>query len=169
MRRILSACVTLALAGALGGCVMQQEELAEPDLQVGTEASISESPEAEPEPETETATVTETETEVAEAEPVCSDEVLQRTPGLERMTFFEGCYGAVARAGVPNSDYIVLVTWNGEGWDRVESDGMWDGMGMERPCYAEGRLEKLGFPPEIRDKQHVCGVYGPGQTPPNKL
>lgn len=126
---------------------------------------------------TVTKTASETTTEAAEttsistsaqAEPDCSNVALQRSPGFEKMEFFEGCEGNFARAGMPLSDHIELVQWDGSIWKAVPADGVWDGRGLQKQCYNPGRLEELGVPERIADKERRCGEYGPGETPPNK-
>ena len=78
------------------------------------------------------------------------------------------CEGGFTRPGVPNSGNIILAQWDGKHWVEVESDGVWDGMGMARPCFNPGRLEELGVPESLADKEPRCGVYPPGQEPPHK-
>lgn len=107
-----------------------------------------------------------TESSISESAPDCSSAALKRSPGFENMEFFGGCEGGFAYPGVPRSDYSVLAQWNGETWEAVPSDGVWDGMGLQSDCYSPGRLEELGVPERFASKVRRCGVYGPGEEPP---
>lgn len=98
--------------------------------------------------------------------PDCSDEALQASPGLQEFQL-NGCIGDFARPGVPQTDHVVLVQWTGKHWEIVESDGMWDGLGMSRPCHNRTKLESLGVPEEYIKAEAICGEYAPGEQPPS--
>lgn len=98
--------------------------------------------------------------------PDCSDEALQASPGLQEFQL-NGCIGDFARPGVPQTDHVVLVQWTGKHWEIVESDGMWDGLGMSRPCHNRTKLESLGVPEEYIKAEAICGEYAPGEEPPS--
>ena len=98
--------------------------------------------------------------------PDCSDEALQASPGLQKFQL-KGCIGDFARPGVPQTDHVVLVQWTGKHWEIVESDGMWDGLGMSRPCHNRTKLESLGVPEEYIKAEAICGEYAPGEQPPS--
>ena len=98
--------------------------------------------------------------------PDCSDEALQASPGLQEFQL-NGCIGNFARPGVPQTDHVVLVQWTGKHWEIVESDGMWDGLGMSRPCHNRTKLESLGVPEEYIKAEAICGEYAPGEQPPS--
>mgnify|MGYP006877709536 CR=1 FL=1 len=57
--------------------------------------------------------------------------------------------------------------WTGKHWEIVESDGMWDGLGMSRPCHNRTKLESLGVPEEyIKAEARIRLQYVmPGETP----
>lgn len=163
MRRWLL--VAALLATSLAGCSTEAEEdLAEPTVSLAPTTTTSTS-------EGETTTESSSSTSSAkrkDSPPDCSDEALQASPGFEDFEMHGECEGGFARPGVPRTDHIVLVQWNGKHWTEVEADGVWDGMGMARPCFNPGRLEEMGVPKRLAEKEPRCGVYGPGQEPPHK-
>lgn len=153
MRRWLL--VAALLATSLAGCSTETEEdLAEP--------TVSHTPTTTRTTESSSSTST---TKRRDSPPDCSDEALQTSPGLAEFNMHDGCEAGFARAGVPRTDHIVLVQWNGRHWTEVDADGVWDGMGMARPCFDPGRLEEMGVPKRLSDKEERCGVYGPGEEP----
>ena len=152
MRRpIALGAVTLL---ALAGCA------AEPEVR---EVTVTESTTVEAESSSSTSS-----TKRKDSPPDCSDEALQASPGFEDFQFFGECEGGFARPGVPQSGLILLAQWDGKHWTEVEADGVWDGMGMARPCFNPGRLEEMGVPKRLAEKEPRCGVYGPGEEPPHK-
>lgn len=158
MRRWLL--VAALLATSLAGCSTETEEdLAEP--------TVSLAPTTTTKPTTESSSSTSS-TKRKDSPPDCSDEALQASPGFEDFQFFGECEGGFARPGVPQSGLILLAQWDGKHWTEVEADGVWDGMGMARPCFNPGRLEEMGVPKRLAEKEPRCGVYGPGEEPPHK-
>ena len=158
MRRWLL--VAALLATSLAGCSTETEEdLAEP--------TVSLAPTTTTKPTTESSSSTSS-TKRKDSPPDCSDEALQASPGFEDFQFFDECEGGFARPGVPQSGLILLAQWDGKHWTEVEADGVWDGMGMARPCFNPGRLEEMGVPKRLAEKEPRCGVYGPGEEPPHK-
>lgn len=158
MRRWLL--VAALLATSLAGCSTETEEdLAEP--------TVSLAPTTTTKPTTESSSSTSS-TKRKDSPPDCSDEALQASPGFEDFQFFGECEGGFARPGVPQSGLILLAQWDGKHWTEVEADGVWDGMGMARPCFNPGRLEEMGVPKRLAEKEPRCGVYGPGEGPPHK-
>ncbi|MGV0345715.1 hypothetical protein [Corynebacterium coyleae] len=156
MRRWPLAAAGVLLAASLAGCgSSDQAELAEPTVPAATSATSA----------TESSSSTSA---TKRNEPDCSDEALQASPGFENFEMHGQCWSGFARPGVPQSDHIVLAQWDGKHWVEVEPDGVWDGMGMHRPCYNPGRLEELGVPENLAKKEPRCGVYPPGQEPPHK-
>ncbi|MDC7109156.1 hypothetical protein [Corynebacterium afermentans] len=148
------------LATSLAGCSTETEEdLAEP--------TVSLAPTTTTKPTTESSSSTSS-TKRKDSPPDCSDEALQASPGFEDFQFFGECEGGFARPGVPQSGLILLAQWDGKHWTEVEADGVWDGMGMARPCFNPGRLEEMGVPKRLAEKEPRCGVYGPGEEPPHK-
>ena len=158
MRRWLL--VAALLATSLAGCSTETEEdLAEP--------TVSLAPTTTTKPTTESSSSTSS-TKRKDSPPDCSDEALQASPGFEDFQFFGECEGGFARPGVPQSGLILLAQWDGKHWTEVEADGVWDGMGMARPCFNPGRLEEMGVPKRLAEKEPRCGMYGPGEEPPHK-
>lgn len=158
MRRWLL--VAALLATSLAGCSTETEDdLAEP--------TVSLTPTTRTAPTTESSSSTSS-TKHKDSPPDCSDEALQASPGFEDFQFFGECEGGFARLGVPQSGLILLAQWDGKHWTEVEADGVWDGMGMARPCFNPGRLEEMGVPKRLAEKEPRCGVYGPGEEPPHK-
>lgn len=152
--------VAALLATSLAGCSTETEEdLAEP--------TVSLAPTTTTKPTTESSSSTSS-TKRKDSPPDCSDEALQASPGFEDFQFFGECEGGFARPGVPQSGLILLAQWDGKHWTEVEADGVWDGMGMARPCFNPGRLEEMGVPKRLAEKEPRCGVYGPGEEPPHK-
>lgn len=178
LKRGCAAAAVLA-AFAAAGCTPERgerEELPEPTPVAAADGdSESEAETEEPEdeaaeteaPEDEAEEPEEAEEDAAPAPPDCTDAALQASPGFERFAFHDGCRGSFARPGVPNSGVIALAWWNGEHWELVEPDGIWDGMGMQRPCHNREKLEDLGVPGELIKQEAICGEYGPGQEPQN--
>lgn len=178
LKRGCAAAAALA-AFAAAGCTPERgerEELPEPtpvaaadgdsESDAETEDPADEESETEA-PEDEAEEPEEDEEEDAPAPPDCTDAALQASPGFERFAFHDGCRGSFARPGVPNSGVIALAWWNGKHWELVEPDGIWDGMGMQRPCHNREKLEDLGVPGELIKQEAICGEYGPGQEPQN--
>ena len=158
MRRWLL--VAALLATSLAGCSTETEDdLAEP--------TVSLAPTTTTKSTTESSSSTSS-TKRKDSPPDCSDEALQASPGFEDFQFFGECEGGFARPGVPQSGLILLAQWDGKHWTEVEADGVWDGMGMARPCFNPGRLEEMGVPKRLAEKEPRCGVYGPGEEPPHK-
>ena len=158
MRRWLL--VAALLATSLAGCSTETEE----DLAEPTESLA---PTTTTKPTTESSSSTSS-TKRKDSPPDCSDEALQASPGFEDFQFFGECEGGFARPGVPQSGLILLAQWDGKHWTEVEADGVWDGMGMARPCFNPGRLEEMGVPKRLAEKEPRCGMYGPGEEPPHK-
>lgn len=172
MFRGAAAGALVLIALGVTGCAPAQEELAEPELKPAPVTSPEEPATETVEPETVTETVEgETEASISESpaarEPDCSTQALQQTPGLEEYAFHGECIGGFGRPGMPQTDAIILVQWDGQHWQQIETDGVWDGMGMARGCHNPGKLEALGVPQEFIDREAICGVYGPGETPPH--
>ena len=166
MRRFLL--VAALLATSLAGCSTETEEdLAEPTVSLAPTTTTSASETSEGETTTESSSSTSS-AKRKDSPPDCSDEALQASPGFENFEMHGECEGGFARPGVPQSDHIVLAQWDGKHWTEVEADGVWDGMGMARPCFNPGRLEEMGVPKRLAEKEPRCGVYGPGQEPPHK-
>lgn len=153
MRRGL---VLLAAALPLVGCAVS-DDVAEPGF-TPVETTTTESKES--------STSSSSETTPASAAPDCTNEALRRS-GFGEFNM-SGCIGNFSRPGVPKSDNIVLMQWVGDRWTMVESDGFWDGMGMNRPCHNRAKLEGLGVPTEYINAEAICGEYPPGQEPPTK-
>lgn len=181
LKRGCAAAAALA-AFAAAGCTPERgerEELPEPTpVAAADDDSESDAETEEPEDEESETEAPEDEAEEPEedegdeeedapAPPDCTDAALQASPGFERFAFHDGCRGSFARPGVPNSGVIALAWWNGEHWELVEPDGIWDGMGMQRPCHNREKLEDLGVPGELIKQEAICGEYGPGQEPQN--
>lgn len=178
LKRGCAAAAALA-AFAAAGCTPERgerDELPEPtpvaaadgDSESDAETEEPEDETAETEaPEDEAEEPEEDEEDAAHAPPDCTDAALQASPGFERFAFHDGCRGNFARPGVPNSGVIALAWWNGKHWELVEPDGIWDGMGMQRPCHNREKLEDLGVPGELIKQEAICGEYGPGQEPQN--
>ena len=163
MRRWLL--VAALLATSLAGCSTETEEdLAEPTVSLAPTTTTSTSETSEEETTTESSSSTSS-TKRKDSPPDCSDEALQASPGFENFEMHGECEGGFARPGVPQSDHVLLAQWTGKHWEQVEPDGIWDGMGMQRPCYNPGRLEDLGVPERFADKEPRCGVYDPGEEP----
>ena len=163
MRRWLL--VAALLATSLAGCSTETEEdLAEPTVSLAPTTTTSTSETSEEETTAESSSSTSS-TKRKDSPPDCSDDALQASPEFEEFQFFGECAAGFGQPGVPQSDASSLVKWNGKHWEQVEPDGIWDGMGMQRPCYNPGRLEDLGVPERFADKEPRCGVYGPGEEP----
>lgn len=163
MRRFLL--VAALLATSLAGCSTETEEdLAEPTVSLAPATTTSAPETSEEETTTESSSSTSS-TKRKDSPPDCSDEALQASPGFAEFNMHDSCEDGFARVGVPRTDHIVLVQWNGKHWTEVDADGVWDGMGMERPCFDPGRLEEMGVPKRLADKERRCGVYGPGEEP----
>lgn len=163
MRRWLL--VAALLTTSLAGCSTETEEdLAEPTVSLAPTTTTSTSETSEEETTAESSSSTSS-TKRKDSPPDCSDDALQASPGFEEFQFFGECAAGFGQPGVPQSDASSLVKWNGKHWEQVEPDGIWDAMGMQRPCYNPGRLEDLGVPERFADKEPRCGVYGPGEEP----
>lgn len=146
MRRWSPTAAGVLLAASLAGCgSSEQAKLAEPTVPTTPTTTTSQLP-----------------------PPDCSTDAIKNSPGLEEFEMYGPCEGGFTRPGVPNSGNIILAQWDGKHWVEVEADGVWDGMGMARPCFNPGRLEELGVPESLADKEPRCGVYPPGQEPPHK-
>lgn len=172
MRRALPLAAVVVLA--LAGCASEPEvvEVTQTSWVAPTEGSATATTESATGSFAESAPGASTSngsTSAPAAPPDCSDAALQRSPGYEDFEMRGECEGGFARPGVPNSDVIKLVQWDGSIWHRVPADGEWDGLGMSAPCYNPGHLEELGVPERFANKEKQCGVYGPGETPPNKV
>ena len=156
-RRVALAAVSLL---ALAGCA-DEPDVVEVTVTETASSSIPATSTASSTASSSTSSTTPTGTP-----PDCSDEALQASPGLQEFQL-NGCIGNFARPGVPQTDHVVLVQWTGKHWEIVESDGMWDGLGMSRPCHNRTKLESLGVPEEYIKAEAICGEYAPGEQPPS--
>lgn len=158
MRRLVALAAVSLLA--LAGCAD------EPDVVEVTVTETASSATPTTSTASSTASSSTSSTTPTGTPPDCSDEALQASPGLQEFQL-NGCIGDFARPGVPQTDHVVLVQWTGKHWEIVESDGMWDGLGMSRPCHNRTKLESLGVPEEYIKAEAICGEYAPGEQPPS--
>ena len=151
----------MLLGGATVGCGGDSAELAEPTTSQHT-SQIT--------PTTPTSETTQSSLETSESSPTtptsappdCSDAALHASGFQEDMVFGGRCKNGFGRPGVPNSDHLALVQWDGTKWEAIPPDGWQENSIGISACYALGKLEQMGVPEEFRRHEMVCGVdYSP--------
>lgn len=150
----------LLVATSLAGCSGSEQELAEPTTSAASTTSTAD------ETTSEKTTTSETTTANATKGPICDAAELRKdNPEWAEWEIFE-CEGGFARYGIPNSDAVGYMQWNGTEWEKLEGDGSQysEMYGADAPCFTAGYLDKLGVPSSIREKMTKCS----GQTSPSQ-